>query len=300
MCGVVGILYREGRTGPVGSDLIKMLQGLQHRGPDSTGVAIFGPPEPSSFILRIRLGDARPGETQLLMERAKELGAQVLEANEEGGFLRLKVSLKSRPDEFLRSLEGFDGVTIFSFGRTLEVIKDLGTADDIDQKYHVSSFKGSHGIGHVRLATESRVDITRSHPFWAFGFPDLAIVHNGQLTNYHKLKRDLLKKGYLFRTDNDSELIALFLSHQLLQGASLDVALQEALKQLDGTYSFLVATRDQIGYAKDKLGAKPMIIVERDDVVALATEEVALSRVLGDGALSTFEPYPSTFKTWST
>ena len=154
-------------------------------------------------------------------------------------------------------------------------------------------------IGDVRLATESDVKPESSHPFWATGFADVAIVHNGQITNYWKMRRRLERRGFEFTTDNDSELIAVYLAEKLSQGVSLKDALATSIDDLDGTFSFLVSTRDEIGYAKDRLAVKPMIMYETDDLIAVASEEVSLDRLFPGQALSTMEPPPGTFNTWA-
>ena len=187
---------------------------------------------------------------------------------------------------------------IFSAGYSLEIVKDEGTAGDIDARFKCGSFQGGHGIGHVRLATESDVNPPTAHPFWAYGFADIAIVHNGQITNYFKLRRRLAQRGYRFRTDNDSELIAVYLADKLRQGRSLDEILAECVDELDGTFSFLVTTDEALGFAKDTLAAKPMVVLEREDIVAVASEEVSLNRLFPGEALSTYEPFPGTFSTW--
>ena len=161
------------------------------------------------------------------------------------------------------------------------------------------SYRGTHGLGHVRLATESDVKPEASHPFWATGFADVAIVHNGQITNYWKMRRRLEQRGFEFTTDNDSELIAVYLADKLAQGNNLNAALETSIDDLDGTFSFLVSTEDQIGYAKDRLAAKPMILYQDDDLVAVASEEVSLNRLFPGRSLNTREPAPGTYATWS-
>ena len=197
------------------------------------------------------------------------------------------------------AVEETPGVEIFSSGRHLEVVKDEGTAVEIDERYGSGSFVGTHGIGHVRLATESDVNPSTAHPFWAYGFNDVAIVHNGQITNYFKLKRLLEQRGYRFRTENDSEVIAVYLAEKMANGISMEEALAQSLEELDGTFSFLVATAEGIGYAKDPIGAKPMVVCETEEIVAVASEEVSLQRLLGDQAGQSFEPLPGTSGTWS-
>ncbi len=168
----------------------------------------------------------------------------------------------------------------------------------MDDTYAVESFNGSHGIGHVRLATESDVAPEAAHPFWATGFADVAIVHNGQITNYWKMRRRLVKRGYEFNTDNDSELIAVYLADKLSQDIPLKEALRTSIDDMDGTFSFLVSTKNEMGYAKDRLAAKPMVKFENDDMVAIASEEVSLNKLFPGQALNTSEPPPGTYETW--
>ena len=160
-------------------------------------------------------------------------------------------------------------------------------------------FTSTHGLGHVRLATESDVKPESAHPFWATGFADVAIVHNGQITNYWKMRRRLEQRDFEFRTDNDSELIAVYLADKLSQGIALQEALKTSIDDLDGTFSFLVSTKDEIGYAKDRLAVKPMIMYENDDLIAVASEEVSLNRLFPGQALNTKEPPPGSYNTWS-
>ena len=190
---------------------------------------------------------------------------------------------------------------VVSIGESLDIVKDVGGAHDVDDAYHVAGYSGTHGIGHVRLATESDVTPDASHPFWATGFADVAIVHNGQITNYWKMRRRLEKRGMEFNTDNDSELIAVYLADKLDAGRRRSQeALETSIADLDGTFSFLVSTKDEIGYAKDNLAAKPMVMYEDDELVAIASEEVSLNRLFPgqvarhDGAPARHLPHMAT------
>ena len=137
----------------------------------------------------------------------------------------------------------------------------------VSAAYGLNDFQGTHAIGHTRMATESDVDIKSAHPYWAFPYNDVSVVHNGQITNYWIMRRRLERKGMRFQTENDTELIAVYLAHQMSQGATLEDALKQSLEDLDGTYTYMVATTDSVGYAKDKLAAKPMVIYEDDDLI---------------------------------
>jgi len=153
-------------------------------------------------------------------------------------------------------------------------------------------------VGHVRMATESAVDISHAHPFWAYPFTDVTVVHNGQLTNYHGMKREYESRGHHFQTQNDSELIAVYLADKLSEGAELEEALRESMDDLDGTFTYLVSTKDGMGYAKDRWAAKPLVLMETDSVVALASEEVALRSVFTEELVRT-EPQEHEVMTWS-
>ncbi len=302
MCGIAGLILKE--PGDVGSMLARMLDGCQHRGPDSTGFAMYherGGAE--SLLCRVYMGckegapDAASKEAKV-KEILERFGAKTLSRSYELEHLRLEIAYGKEVKPLCYALENEAKVEIFSMGRSLEIVKGIGSAWDVDRDYKIGSFKGTHGIGHVRLATESVVDVSRAHPFWAYGFNDIAIVHNGQITNYFKMKRRLMRKGLQFRTDNDSELIAVYLADKMNDGYSLEEVLEQSVTELDGTFSFLVSTSEGIGFAKDTLGAKPMVALERDGAIAVASEEVSLNKLFPGAALSTYEPFPGTFKTW--
>jgi len=191
-----------------------------------------------------------------------------------------------------------EGAEIHSAGRSSEVIKDVGDAYELDTKHQISKLNGTHGLGHVRLATESQVDITHSHPFWAYPFPDITVVHNGQLTNYHRLKREFQQRGFRFQTHNDSEVIAAYIADKLNRGQKLRDVLEESLNDLDGTFTYVVSTESGIGMAKDRLSAKPFLVMETEDIVGLASEEIALRRIFPDEPRRV-EPQESQVMSWS-
>jgi methylamine---glutamate N-methyltransferase subunit A len=137
---------------------------------------------------------------------------------------------------------------------------EVGPVQSLVRRYGLEEFTGSHGIGHTRMATESVVDTYHSHPFTS-GF-DLSIVHNGQISNYYRIRAVLERRGMVFETHNDSEASAHYVHYQLLQGKSLEESLHKLLKDLDGTYTFLVATADKMALVRDKFAAKPAMIYE--------------------------------------
>jgi glutamate synthase domain-containing protein 1 len=304
MCGIVGYLDRRPGTRALGQTLLTMLQALGCRGPDSAGVALFGPPQPCWVLQVCQAEAAGKGSPQpldalsavraALQERATVLGAQA-----RGAYLRLEVQshLAALPlEEHL--LWRVPGVEVVSLGRQLEIFKQVGTPDQLHQSYDIGSRKGTHGIGHTRLSTESRVDLSHSQPFWAHGVPDLATVHNGHITNYHKLRRQYEQRGYRFFTENDSEIIGVYLRDRMAAGLTLADALRSSLDDFDGSFSYLAASGDCLAYVKDRFGFKPLMLAETEDFVALATEEIALRKALGRDFVA-IEPAPGTMRIWS-
>ena len=147
------------------------------------------------------------------------------------------------------------------------------------------------------MATESGVDIKSAHPFWGYPFSDVSVVHNGQLTNYWNNRRLLERKGMRFMSSCDSELIAVYLANKIRDGHGLEDAMRSSLSDLDGVFTYMVATKDKLGMAKDTMAAKPMVLYESDDLVALASEEVAIRSLLPH-EIDTYDPYEGEVKVW--
>ncbi len=284
MCGIVGFLDKTKRNdrGPLGTTLLGMLEALACRGPDSAGVALFGPSEDNRFVVRVKLGDR--GDLQAKARRVAELAESLgvtIRFSTAAFYMRLLVDGGTDLERFIAAIETLDSeVEVVSVGRKLEIIKQVGSPANLERTYCVSQFCGTHGLGHTRLSTESRVDLSHSQPFWGHGYPDLAIVHNGHITNYHQLRRRYRQRGVRFYTENDSEIIAVYLADQLGKGHHLEESLRSMLRDLDGSYSCLIATASELGFVKDPFALKPLLFAETDSFVALANEEIAIRSAL--------------------
>ena len=190
------------------------------------------------------------------------------------------------------------GVEVLSLGHALEIVKDLGDAQTVGAAYHLDDYFGSHGIGHVRMATESDVDISNAHPYWAYPFSDVAVVHNGQLTNYHQWRRRLERAGPPVRVGvrlGDHRRLPRRAdgAGRLARGRDA-----QSLEELDGVFTYICVTEDALGMAKDELAAKPLVLYEGDDMVALASEEIAIRAVI-DHEIETYDPYESEVMVWT-
>ncbi len=311
MCGIAGIIYRDGGgERQVGRDMTAMLQAMKHRGPDSTGYALYRP-EAEGYVMHVKLAEANGHQDFDLAERLRRQRADIEGRMRASGAAISSIDA-STSDHAMTVLFGFDGdlkaladyvedvrgTEVLSLGRSLEIIKDLGDAETVAADYKLADFIGTHAIGHARMATESDVDIANAHPYWAYPFPDVAVVHNGQLTNYHQWRRRLERAGHRFQSECDSEIIAVYLAERMAQGDSLEDAMRRSLSELDGVFTYLCVTEDALGVAKDELGAKPLVLYESDDIVALASEEIAIRKVV-DREIETYDPYEGAVMVWS-
>ncbi len=307
MCGIAGIIYRDGAH-PIGTDMTRMLQSMKHRGPDSTGYALYGKPS-NLVVMRYKLADANtPRDFEFsdrlrrnraeVERRLASIGARVQEFEEETEYA-FRVSLEYSGDlkELADYVEDVPDCEVLSLGNSLEIVKDLGDAEAVSDGYRLDAFTGTHAIGHVRMATESDVDISGAHPYWAYPFPDVAVVHNGQLTNYFHWKRRLERSGHRFQSECDSEIIAVYLAEKMGEGATLEDAMRESLDELDGVFTYICVTKDALGVAKDEMAAKPLVLYEADEIVALASEEIAIRAII-DHEIDTYDPYEGEVMVW--
>jgi methylamine---glutamate N-methyltransferase subunit A len=309
MCGIAGIIYRNhGGTHAVGHDMTAMLQSMKHRGPDSTGYALYGQVQ-DTIVMRYTLADANDARDfdfeQRLDHHRREVearlgafGARNLEVEKETGYAyRVTFEYDGDLKPLTDVVEDVPNVEVLSLGHSLEIIKDLGDAEQVAQQYGLDDFVGTHAIGHVRMATESDVDISGAHPYWAYPFGDVAVVHNGQLTNYFQWKHRLERAGHRFQSECDSEVIAVYLAEKMSDGSSLEDAMRESLEELDGVFTYICVTGDALGVAKDHMAAKPLVLYEADDIVALASEEIAI-RAIVDHEIETWDPYEGEVMVW--
>lgn len=309
MCGIAGLIHR-GSTSDIGAEMTSMLQSLKHRGPDSTGFALYGIPEDNQHVMRFKVAEQED------MKSGFDIRRQVVERKEEVDSrlesLGVRMTGRAEATEYshrylfsydgdMRNLadyvEDIEGVEILSIGHGLELVKDLGDAATVSQQYDLSGFRGTHAIGHTRMATESDVDIRSAHPYWAYPFNDVSVVHNGQLTNYWTLRREMERRGHRFMSNCDSELIAVYIADRIGDGEELEAAMVRSVDELDGVFTYLVATSDKLGMAKDVMAAKPMVLYESDEFVGLASEEVAIRSVFPK-EIETWDPYHGEVKVW--
>ncbi len=287
MCGIVGLFCKSPELEPrLGELLAAMLAQMSDRGPDSAGVAVYRDPAPDGWT-KLTLYSSDPAFDwsvvggELLDVRARHavvlVEAEVTEA---------EASIRSR----------FAGVRVMSAGRVIEIYKEVGLPLDFVDRFRLDEFGGTHGLGHTRMATESRVTTEGSHPFSTGR--DLCLVHNGSLSNHNRLRERLRREGLVFQTENDTEVAAAYLTWRLREGDTLQEALESCLTALDGFYTFLVGTADGFAVLRDPIACKPAMLAETDDWVAMASEYRAIAVLPGAADALIWEPEPTVVYAW--
>jgi len=242
MCGIVGLFCKNPELEPLlGEYLSAMLVQMDERGPDSAGVAIYRDPASDGWS-KLTLYCADPAVDW------DAIGGEVLDVRAKHAV----VLLGGDADEAEAAIRAaHPGVRVMSAGRVIEIYKEVGRPRAFAGEFRLDDFAGTHGLGHTRMATESRVTTEGSHPF-STGH-DLCLVHNGSLSNHNRLRENLRREGMEFQTENDTEVAAGYLTWRLREGDSLETALESCLEALDGFYTFLVWTADGFAVLRDPI-----------------------------------------------
>ena len=288
MCGIVGLfLKRPGLEDKFGALMATMLATMRDRGPDSAGFALYGN-EDSGVKLTVR--DPAPAEIAA-WARSAELPVELRDSH---AVLHVPLDRVDAVRDQLRSRSS--ATTIVGEGRRMEVYKEVGLPADVTARFGLQAMAGTHGIGHTRMATESAVTPDGAHPYTT-GL-DQCLVHNGSLSNHSSVRRRLVREGLSFVTENDTEVAAAYLSWRMRNGDTLEAALEAALVDLDGFYTFVVGTRTGFAVLRDPIGCKPAVMAETDDWVAFGSEYRALVDLPGIDDARVWEPEPARVYAW--
>ena len=298
MCGITGIISPGSPT--LGNDLINMLKELGHRGKDATGLALYESRD--TIDVRVALTDeAHRAALETILEQYGPVSdSRFYRGQGIFSFYEGSVDMDASKLKALNwDIDSHPDLCVHSIGKSLKVFKDEGSASDLQQCHSIPPIAGTHGIGHVRLATESVENINFAHPFISYIMPELAIVHNGQFTNYFNMRRKMQSWGIRFKTNNDSEMAAHYLAYQMTEkGMDLEEALTSGLEAFDGVFTILASTPHQIGALRDRLGIKPMLFYEREgSQVLLGSEQICLTPIVSD--VYATEMDPGGVKVWS-
>ena len=297
MCGIVGLFIKDpSLRSSLGTLLTEMLVTMSERGPDSSGVAIYS--NGNDKIKKITLRSNSPeSDFEALVNRINQkLDTSVkLDLNDNHAVLSVLSRDMHNVLILLKTIS--PSFSIMSLGNSIEIYKETGLPAEVANRFSLHTKEGTHGIGHTRMATESAVNTMGAHPY-STGL-DQCLVHNGSLSNHNNLRRELTRNGVNLNTDNDSEVAAAYLTHQMKLGASLESALNNALKDLDGFYTFVVGTRDGFAVLRDPIACKPAVMAETEQFVAFGSEYRALVNLPGIDNARVWEPEPATVYFWS-
>ena len=148
-------------------------------------------------------------------------------------------------------------------------------SDNFSSKEVIGRLRGSAAIGHVRYATTGEVALRNVQPLFAdFEFGGLAICHNGNLTNSYQLRRQLVRRGSLFQSTSDTEVIVHLIATSL-KDTVVD-RLTDALRQVQGAYSLVALSQNEVIGVRDPLGVRPLVLGRLGQSWILASETCAL------------------------
>jgi glutamate synthase domain-containing protein 1 len=296
MCGIVGLFLKDPRLEPkLGEMLTEMLITMTDRGPDSAGIAIYSRPHAGHAKLTVQSADPEKDFAGLAEDLGKAVGAKVsMQLKDSHAVLEMPTDRLEAARHEMRSLR--PAVKVMSAGEEIEIYKEVGLPKDVAARFEVSRMSGTHGIGHTRMATESAVTTMGAHPFSTGS--DQCLVHNGSLSNHNGLRRELIRQGMSFETQNDTEVAAAYVSHKLSEGQNLGEALESGLEDLDGFYTFVVGTKNGFGVVRDPIACKPAVMAETDQYVAFGSEYRAMVNLPGIEHARVWEPEPATVYFW--
>lgn len=297
MCGIVGLFIKNpAMEKSLGEHLSNMLIEMTERGPDSSGVAVYrNPADNGSTKFTLLANSADYPWNKLVADVKAEFSKN---PTVEVHLNHAMVTLAADPAAALAWLaEKHPELRVNSSGQVIEIYKEIGLPTNFVDNFELRKMQGTHALGHTRLATESAISTEASHPF-STG-QDLCLVHNGSLSNHNRLRQKLRKAGVTIQTENDTEVAAGYMYWRMREGDSLEQALKNAIKDLDGFYTFAIGTKDGFAVMRDPIGCKPAIMAETDDWAAVASEYRAIATLPGVENARIWEPAPTKIYSWS-
>ncbi len=294
MCGIAGLFLKDQKLeGDLGALLAGMLSPLTDRGPDSTGFAVYG--VGTGGDLKFTLRGPREFDFDFLLRGLCDAVGEKIRHRRHDTHLVVSVPI-DRKSLVSQALQAFPDVAIVGSGRRMELFKEVGLPDNVSRRFGLARMTGTHAIGHTRMATESAVTTDGAHPFTTGD--DQCLVHNGSLSNHNAVRRELIREGLSFQTENDTEVAAGFITSQLRGGRSLEQAMEASLDALDGFYTFVIGTEFGFGVLRDPIACKPAVMAETERWVAFGTEYRALVDLPGIEIAKVWEPAPARVYRW--
>ncbi|MDB2636017.1 glutamine amidotransferase family protein [Alphaproteobacteria bacterium] len=290
MCGIVGIyLKNKKHQKNLGKLLTGMMNNMASRGPDSAGFAIYDKSNKYKYSVCLNVDLQNQNLSKLLKNKLSAMKFKKVSDH-------VVIETTTKPEKAIGVLKDIKGLDIVGYGKSIEIFKQVGNPKDVVKQFSLDKFTGSHAIGHTRMATESAITTDGSHPY-STG-EDECLVHNGSLSNHNNLRRSLVKNGVEFKSLNDTEVAAGYISNSLKNKNSLKDTLTSGLKDLDGFYTFITGTRNGFAVLRDEIACKPAVIAENSDYVAIASEFQAMAHLPNVNKADIYEPKPGVVYSW--
>ncbi len=296
MCGIVGLFLKDPALEPRLGEMVQtMLSTMCERGPDSAGFAVYGAPADGRTKMTLQSADPDTDFAGLVAELRRNANVEAaLAVKSTHAVLTVPSAMTAVVRAELKA--SHPGIRVMSVGDAIEIYKEVGYPTDVASRFDLARMRGTHAIGHTRMATESAVTTLGAHPFSTGD--DQCLVHNGSLSNHNALRRELVREGMTFETENDSEVAAAYLTHKMQKGMNLGEALEKSLDDLDGFFNFVVGTKSGFGVIRDPIACKPAVMAETGDWVAFGSEYRALVDLPGIESARVWEPEPATVYFW--
>ena len=290
MCGIVGIYLKNKKyQKDLGKLLTGMMNNMASRGPDSAGFAVYDKSNKYKYSVCLNTDLQNKNLSKLLKNNLSAAKFKKISDH-------VVIETTTKPEKAIPALKAIQGLEIVGYGKSIEIFKQVGNPKDVVKKFSLDKFKGSHAIGHTRMATESAITTDGSHPY-STG-EDECLVHNGSLSNHNNLRRSLIKNGVEFKSLNDTEVAAGYISNSLKNKSTLEETLTNGLKDLDGFYTFITGTRNGFAVLRDEIACKPAVIAETSDYVAIASEFQAMAHLPNVNKADIYEPKPGVVYSW--
>lgn len=173
------------------------------------------------------------------------------------------------------------GVVVYDNG-VAKAVKGPGLVAIALTNEKLSEISGKTGIGHVRYSGLSQKDSVNIQPFTVETTNgQLALAHNGEITNYKQLRQKYLEKGWSFITDSDAEIIIRIIATRLSETGDPVKAIRQTMSELDGAYSLAIMFNDKVYGVRDPLGFRPLCLGTFSDSFIIVSESAALTTLGG-------------------
>ena len=297
MCGIVGLLVKKPQLREqLGPLMMPMLIGMSERGPDSAGLAVFTealPKDQRKYSLYAPQWDYDWAAFEA--EFIRRFGTEAAISTKGNHAVLACDEPTEQVKPWVRN--AFPELHVLCAGRQIDIYKDTGNPAEVAQRYDFEALTGTHLVGHTRMATESAVTPDRAHPFTAG--EDFCLVHNGSLSNPYQIRRKLEPLGIGFDTDNDTEAACRYFEWRMREGDDLAAAIRSGFDELDGFYTFLMGSQEELALVRDAFACKPAVVAETEDYVAVSSEYRSLAKLPGVKNANVFEPVPEEIYVWS-